>query len=51
MRPGETQIWTVAATVRNGSFNFGITDAQGNNPWQSFILSYDGNDKGLLPLE
>jgi len=49
MRPGETQIWTVAATVRNGSFNFGITDSQGNNPWQSTILSYDGNEKGLLP--
>ncbi|MBJ7258624.1 MAG: multicopper oxidase domain-containing protein [Chthoniobacterales bacterium] len=51
MKPGETQIWTVAATVRNGSFNFGITDAQGNNPWKSFILSYDGNDQGLLPLD
>ncbi|MBI1325617.1 multicopper oxidase domain-containing protein [bacterium] len=49
MRPGETQIWTLGATVRNGTFNFGITDANGENPWQSTILSYDGNSNGLLP--
>jgi len=49
MKPGETQIWTVAATVRNGSFNLGITDTNGSNAWKSTILSYDGNDQGLLP--
>ncbi len=49
MRPGETQIWTFGATVRNGTFNLGITDANGQNPWQSTILSYDGNSKDVLP--
>ncbi len=49
MRPGETQIWTLGATVRNGSFNLGITDADGQNPWQSTILAYDGNSYDLLP--
>jgi len=49
MRPGETQIWTLGATVRDGSFNLGITDANGQNPWQSTILAYDGNSYDLLP--
>lgn len=49
MRPGETQIWTFGATVRNGSFNLGITDADGQNPWQSTILAYDGNSYLLQP--
>lgn len=50
MQPGETQIWTLGATVRNGSFNLGITDFNGQNPWQSTILSYDGNSKNVSPL-
>ena len=49
MKPGETQIWTVGATVRNGSFNLGVTDIDGKNPWQSTVLSYDGNDTGAVP--
>ncbi|RLT09724.1 MAG: hypothetical protein DWI24_09475 [Planctomycetota bacterium] len=49
MQPGETQIWTLAATTRNGSFNFGITDENGQNPWQSTILGYDGNDQDSIP--
>lgn len=51
MKPGETQIWTVGATVRNGSFNLGITDIDGKNPWQSTVLSYDGNDTSTSPLK
>ena len=51
MKPGETQIWTVGATARNGSYNLGITDIDGKNPWQSTVLSYDGNDKSSSPLK
>lgn len=50
MQPGETQVWTFVASVRNGSFNLGITDANGLSPWNSTILAYDGNDTNNQPL-
>jgi len=49
IKPGETQIWTMVAPVRNGSFNFGITDANGLNGWQTTVLSYDGTDLNSVP--
>jgi FtsP/CotA-like multicopper oxidase with cupredoxin domain len=51
MRPGETQIWTFVASVRNGAFNLGITDENGANPWKSTIMAYDGNGFDTLPLQ
>jgi FtsP/CotA-like multicopper oxidase with cupredoxin domain len=50
LRPGQTEIWTFAGFERNGAFNLGVTDAKGQNPWSATILSYDGNEKNLLPL-
>jgi FtsP/CotA-like multicopper oxidase with cupredoxin domain len=49
IRPGETQVWTFASMVRNGNFNLGVTDANGQNPWSATILSYDGNSSRLHP--
>jgi FtsP/CotA-like multicopper oxidase with cupredoxin domain len=49
IRPGETQIWTFASIGRNGNFNLGITDRNGQNPWAATILSYEGYGKDLFP--
>jgi hypothetical protein len=35
--------------TRNGSFNLGVTDGNGENPWSATILSYDGNGRDLVP--
>jgi suppressor of ftsI len=47
--PGETQIWTFADIGRNGNFNLGITDGNGDNPWQAMIFSYDGDTDNAFP--
>jgi FtsP/CotA-like multicopper oxidase with cupredoxin domain len=49
IRPGETQIWTFTNLARNGNFNLGITDVNGQHPWAATILSYDGDEKNLVP--
>src|SRR5205823_2239781 len=49
IRPGETQIWTFSSMTRNGNFNRGITDRNGQNPWSATILSYDGDGINLSP--
>jgi FtsP/CotA-like multicopper oxidase with cupredoxin domain len=49
IRPGETQVWNFASMTRNGNFNLGITDADGQNPWSATILAYDGNGRNLHP--
>jgi FtsP/CotA-like multicopper oxidase with cupredoxin domain len=49
IRPGDTQVWNFASMARNGNFNLGITDADGQNPWSATILSYDGNGSRLHP--
>jgi len=49
MKPGETQIWTLIAPVRNGSFNFGITDENGLNGWQTTVLHFDGTVQDSVP--
>ncbi|MFM7315594.1 MAG: multicopper oxidase domain-containing protein, partial [bacterium] len=49
MQPGETQIWTLAGVGRNGAFNLGITDVNGQTPWQSTILAFDGNGDNAIP--
>ena len=49
VRPGETQVWTFASIGRNGNFNLGITDRNGQNPWAATILSYEGYGKDLIP--
>jgi FtsP/CotA-like multicopper oxidase with cupredoxin domain len=49
IRPGETQVWTFASIGRNGNFNLGITDRNGQNPWSATILSYEGYGKDLFP--
>jgi FtsP/CotA-like multicopper oxidase with cupredoxin domain len=49
IRPGETQIWTFSSMTRNGNFNLGITDRNGQNPWSATILSYDGDGVDLSP--
>ena len=49
IRPGETQIWTFASIGRNGNFNLGISDRNGQNPWAATILSYEGYGKDLFP--
>jgi FtsP/CotA-like multicopper oxidase with cupredoxin domain len=49
LRPGQTEIWTFGGFDRVGSFNLGITDANGKNPWSGTILGYDGNETNVLP--
>ena len=49
LRPGQTEIWTIVGFQRNGSFNLGITDANGQHPWSGTILAYDGNEANVLP--
>jgi FtsP/CotA-like multicopper oxidase with cupredoxin domain len=49
IRPGETQVWTFTSMTRNGNFNLGITDANGQHPWSATILSYDGDEKNVVP--
>jgi FtsP/CotA-like multicopper oxidase with cupredoxin domain len=51
IRPGETQIWSFVGMERNGDFNLGITDGNGENPWQATIFSYDGNTNNVFPRE
>jgi FtsP/CotA-like multicopper oxidase with cupredoxin domain len=49
LRPGQTEVWTFASFARNGGFNLGVTDANGQNPWHATILAYDGNGTNVLP--
>jgi FtsP/CotA-like multicopper oxidase with cupredoxin domain len=49
MKPGETQIWTFVNSGRNGAYNLGLADGNGENPWQSTLLSYDGNGQNATP--
>jgi FtsP/CotA-like multicopper oxidase with cupredoxin domain len=49
IRPGETQVWNFTSMTRNGNFNLGITDGNGQNPWSATILSYDGDGANLHP--
>jgi suppressor of ftsI len=51
IRPGETQIWTLASIGRNVNFNLGITDRNGKNPWAATVLSYEGYGKNLFPAK
>ena len=50
LRPGETQVWNLAATGAFGGYNLAITDGQLQNPWQSTLLTLDGNADGAKPL-
>ena len=50
IRPGETQIWTMANVGRNGGFNLGLTDINGKNAWGATLLGYDGNSYSALPI-
>ena len=58
IRPGETQIWTMANVGRNGGFNLGLTDVAGKNAWGTpaaagsavTLLGYDGNSNSAMPI-
>lgn len=50
LRPGETQVWNLAATGAFGGYNLAITDGQLQNPWQATLLTLDGNADGAKPL-
>jgi len=50
LRPGETQVWNLAATAAFGGFNLAITDAQLQNPWNATLLVIDGNVSDAKPL-
>ena len=50
LRPGETQVWNLAATGAFGGYNLAITDGQLQNPWQGTLLTLDGNAEGAKPL-
>lgn len=50
IRPGETQIWTMANVGRNAGFNLGLTDPDGKNAWDATLLGYDGNSNTALPI-
>lgn len=49
IRPGETQVWNVGSFTRNGNFDLGLTDADGQNPWSATLLAYDGKETDLVP--
>jgi FtsP/CotA-like multicopper oxidase with cupredoxin domain len=49
LRPGQTEIWNIGGFQRNGTFNLGLTDANGQNPWSATILAYDGDGLNALP--
>ncbi|MFN5745551.1 MAG: multicopper oxidase domain-containing protein, partial [Methylococcaceae bacterium] len=50
LRPGETQVWNLAATGAFGGYNLAITDGQLQNSWQATLLTLDGNADGAKPL-
>ncbi|WP_161602353.1 multicopper oxidase domain-containing protein [Tautonia marina] len=49
LRPGETEIWTFSSIGRNGFYNLGIVDANGENGWAGTVISHDGNSHDLIP--
>jgi FtsP/CotA-like multicopper oxidase with cupredoxin domain len=59
IRPGETQIWTMANVGRNAGFNLGLTDGDGKNYWGKdgaagsavTLLGYDGNSDSVMPID
>lgn len=50
IRPGETQVWNMAAIGTRGLYNLAITDADLQNPWQGTVLGRDGNEAFVHPL-
>ncbi len=50
LRPGETQVWNLAATGAFGGYNLAITDGQLQQAWQATLLTLDGNASGSKPL-
>ncbi|TSA04292.1 MAG: hypothetical protein D4R76_03025 [Methylococcus sp.] len=42
-RPGETQVFNMAAIGAFGSFNIAVTDGQLSSPWSATLLVQDGN--------
>ncbi|MDD2769302.1 MAG: multicopper oxidase domain-containing protein [Methylococcus sp.] len=50
-RPGETQIWNLAAAGPTGFFSLAVTDGNLQNPWNATLLMLDGNGYNVKPLK
>lgn len=51
IRPGETQVWNLAAAGPTGFFSLALTDANLQNPWSASVLMLDGNGYNVKPLK
>lgn len=51
IRPGETQVWNLAAAGSTGTFSLAVTDANLQNPWNATVLMLDGNGYNVKPLK